>query len=126
MPGSNRIVALLVRIDDYGAVGSEYLADISVPEPQLGQIRVRIAAASANPLDTKLISGARKEVFPLQFPYTLGTDIAGTIDKVGPLVGRWTVGERVVARLEPVSGGGLAECSRFRAQRCGCAGRPFF
>lgn len=49
------------------------------------------------------------DFFPLTFPYTLGTDLAGTIEKVGSDVVGWSRGDEIVARVDPTSGGALAE-----------------
>ena len=48
--------------------------------------------------------------FPLKFPYTLGTDLSGTVQRVGSNVTRWQEGDKIVARVDPTSGGALAEC----------------
>ena len=82
-----------------------------VPRPAVGtdEVLVRVEAASLNPLDVKMQKGFLRDVFPMAFPYTLGTDLAGVIDVVGSGVSGWRVGDRVVARVDPSSGGALAE-----------------
>lgn len=77
--------------------------------PGADEVLVRVAAASLNPLDVLLHGGKRREVFPLTFPYTPGTDLAGTVERAGPLAARWRPGDRVVARLDPTRGGALAD-----------------
>jgi NADPH:quinone reductase-like Zn-dependent oxidoreductase len=72
-------------------------------------VRVRVAAASLNPLDVKLQRGSMKAFFPLVFPYTLGTDLSGIVEAVGSEVDGWRVGDRIVARTAPTSGGGAGE-----------------
>ncbi len=95
------------RINGYGAgLGME---DVPVPEAGPDQVLVRVKAASLNPLDVKLHSGAMHGFFPLAFPYTLGTDLAGTVERTGPGVTGWQAGDAVVARLDPTSGGAVAE-----------------
>ena len=85
------------------------LEDIPTPEIGSTDVLVRVAAASLNPLDVKLRDGIMHHFFPLSFPYTIGTDLAGTIEAVGADVTGWSVGEGVVARVDPTSGGALAE-----------------
>jgi NADPH:quinone reductase-like Zn-dependent oxidoreductase len=95
------------RIRDYDAPLA--LEEIEVPEPGKHEVLMRVHAASLNPLDVLLQSGKRREIFPLTFPYTSGTDVAGTVVRTGALAGRWRAGDSVVARLEPTRGGAWAE-----------------
>jgi NADPH:quinone reductase-like Zn-dependent oxidoreductase len=45
-----------------------------VPEPKVGpgEVKVRVAGASLNPIDWKLRSRALKERMPLNFPFDYG------------------------------------------------------
>src|SRR3984893_18460928 len=52
------------------------LEDLPTPEPDEGQVLVRVRAASVNPIDWKNRSGLR----PSQLPKILGNDISGTIE----------------------------------------------
>ena len=45
---------------------------------------------------------------PVDFPYTIGPDLTGTVEQVGPGVTGWHAGDRVVARTDPPRGGALA------------------
>ena len=72
-------------------------------------VLVRVAAAALNPLDTKMQQGLMHGFFPLDFPYTIGTDLAGTVEQVGSDVTDWSVDDGVVARTDPPRGGALAE-----------------
>jgi len=68
-----------------------------VPEPHAGpgQVRIRVEAASVNPIDWKIRAGYMQQVMPLQFPAIPGSDAAGVVDEVGSGVTSTTVGERV-------------------------------
>lgn len=68
-------------------------ADLPTPEPKAGEVRVRVAAASVNPIDTYIRSGAVKMDLPK--PFVPGADFAGTVDAVGPGVSRFKLGDRV-------------------------------
>lgn len=96
-----------IRVAGYNAAPT--LEDISTPEVSADQVLVRITAASLNPLDVKLHRGELEDFFPMTFPYTVGTDLAGTIERTGEGVTGWAVGDQVVARVDPTSGGALAE-----------------
>ena len=71
----------------------------NVPEPQISGSTVLIAAAAAsvNPIDWKLRSGARQKDFPLSFPAILGRDVSGIVRAVGANVKHFKAGERVLA-----------------------------
>lgn len=95
------------RIHGYGA--DLVMEDLPTPETGPDQVLVRVKAANLNPLDVKLHSGVMHGFFPLAFPYTLGTDLTGIIERTGAGVTSWQTGDAVVARLDPTSGGALAE-----------------
>src|SRR3546814_18233984 len=85
-----------IRISDYNAAPS--LEEIAKPVAGAGEVLVRVKAASLNPLDVKLQRGYMEQFFPLQFPYTLGTDLAGRVDEIGPAVLGWSIGDREIGR----------------------------
>jgi len=67
--------------------------EVPTPEPKSNEVRVKILAASINPIDTYIRSGAAP--MPLPKPAITGTDFAGVIDKVGSNVNRFKIGQRV-------------------------------
>jgi NADPH:quinone reductase len=64
------------------------------PEPQFGEVRVKVAVSGLNPSDIKTRTGfgGRPMPFPRVVPHQ---DAAGIIDKVGPGVSEERIGERV-------------------------------
>jgi len=96
-----------IQIARYGDTPT--IADVKQPSPGPGDVLVRVAGAATNPLDLKITAGYMQEFFPVEFPYTLGTDVSGTITAVGEAVNGWAVGDQVVARLDPSAGGAYAE-----------------
>ncbi len=98
-----------LRIREFGSPALATLDNVSIPTPGIGEVTVRIEAASVNPLDLKILAGYMQPVFPVAFPYTLGTDIAGVVEAVGPMTLHVQPGDRVVGRLEPSAGGGFAQ-----------------
>ncbi|HWU00083.1 MAG TPA: alcohol dehydrogenase catalytic domain-containing protein, partial [Terriglobales bacterium] len=90
------------RLHAYGAVDAVTLDEIAAPHMGDHDVLVRVTAASVNPLDVKLIGGGLAGYFPLGFPYVLGTDLSGTIERVGASVTGWRVGDRVIGRADPV------------------------
>lgn len=62
------------------------------PEPQAGQVRVRVEACGICHSDVFVTSGG----FPgIQFPRVPGHEIAGVVDAVGDGVMAWKIGDRV-------------------------------
>jgi NADPH:quinone reductase-like Zn-dependent oxidoreductase len=96
-----------VRLDGYNE--APVIRDIAIPDIGPDDVLVRVHAAALNPLDVKLHSGVLQDYFPLEFGYTLGSDLAGKIEAVGAHVTGWSKGDKVVGRLDPVSGGALGE-----------------
>lgn len=94
------------RIHGYG--DAPIVEDIATPAIGADEVLVRVAAAALNPLDIKMQTGAMHGFFPVGFPYTIGTDLAGTVEQVGSNVAGWHAGDRVVARTDPPRGGALA------------------
>lgn len=66
-----------------------------VPEPLPTEIRVRVAAAGVNPVDWKTRAGSGMAAVLGPPPFTVGWDVAGTVDAVGPGVTRFAPGDAV-------------------------------
>jgi NADPH:quinone reductase-like Zn-dependent oxidoreductase len=87
-----------VRLYEYGGPGNlKFEAD--VPDPVFGpdSVLVESAAASVNPIDWKVRSGARQKDFPLTLPTILGRDVSGTVRAVGDNIRTFKPGDRVMA-----------------------------
>ncbi len=67
--------------------------DLPKPQPQAGEVLVRVEAVAVNPIDTYIRSGAID--VPLTFPYVPGCDLAGVVEEIGPETSRFSVGDRV-------------------------------
>jgi NADPH2:quinone reductase len=74
----------------------------ALPEPGAGEVRIRAEASSLVFTDMLI----RRNLYPVlkpALPLTLGYDVVGRIDGVGPGVTRWRIGDRV-ADLTQVGG----------------------
>jgi NADPH:quinone reductase-like Zn-dependent oxidoreductase len=80
--------------------GSEVLkwAEAQDPHAGPGQIRIDVRAASVNPIDWKMISGAMSGGKPMAGTGYLGFDAAGVVDEVGEGVTGVSVGDEVFGR----------------------------
>jgi NADPH2:quinone reductase len=98
---------LALQVTAHGPPG-EVLAVRTVerPEPEAGEVRVAVRAASLNFNDIDRCRGKLVSV-PTPPPFTLGMDVCGTVDAVGEGAERW-LGRRVVA-ITKTALGGIAE-----------------
>ena len=81
-------------------------AQVPLPEPGEGQIRIKVKAAGISPTDLALRAGYLKDI-PLPPDAVLGFEAAGTVDAAGPGVTGTSAGDPVTALL--LSLGGYAE-----------------
>ena len=82
-------------IEKFGDPNIFKYTDVPTPEPDAGEVRIKILATGLNRLDHYLRLG---EVNPeLNFPHILGSDAVGIVDKNGAESRRFQVGDRVIA-----------------------------
>lgn len=86
---------------------------LDIPEPGPGQVRIRVAYAALNPLDTHARAYRIKWGHP-GFPFTPGYEYAGLVDAVGEGVDSSLIGRRVASHAE---WGGNAEYALATAVR---------
>lgn len=87
-----------IQVHDYGDVDQLKLERIPRPEPQEGEVLVRVHAAGVNPVDWKIRAGWMKDFRPSTFPYVPGADLAGVVEQVGPGVTAFQPGQAVFGR----------------------------
>lgn len=85
-----------MRIVTQHTVGGPEVLEVHTapdPEPGPGEVRVRVGAAGVNPVDGAVRGG----YWPIlgEPPFTVGWDVAGTVDAVGAGVTALAVGDRV-------------------------------
>lgn len=95
-----------IRLHQYGP--AENLRPETLPDltPGVGEVRVVVAAAGVQVIDTELrAKGAAGPLPAAPLPMTPGREIAGTVDLLGPGVADSWLGGRVVVHLGAASGG---------------------
>ena len=90
--------------------GALQIEQAPTPQPQRGEVLVRVMASAVNPLDTKILAG-RADHARQSLPAILGLDMAGVVVAVGEGVTRFVGAEEVFGMAGGVGGrpGSLAE-----------------
>jgi len=89
-----------IVVHQYGGPEVLKFEDYPDPVPGPGEVLVRVAASSVNPIDYKRRAGLTRNFYPLQFPGLIGVDIAGTVAKLGPEAEGFSVGDLVFAMAD--------------------------
>jgi len=89
-----------VVVHQYGGPEVLKFEEYPDPEPGPGEVLVRVAATSVNPIDYKRRAGLTKDFYPIKFPGLIGIDIAGTVVKLGQAVEGFSVGDHVFAMAD--------------------------
>jgi NADPH:quinone reductase len=88
-----------IQVTETGGPDVLKFAQLPDPEPGVGQLLVKVAAAGVNYIDTYHRSGA----YPMPLPFVPGSEGAGTVTAVGPDAGDIAVGDRVAWAAAPGS-----------------------
>jgi NADPH:quinone reductase-like Zn-dependent oxidoreductase len=94
-----------VQIRSYGHVDALEVNNVERPSPGKGQVLVEVYASSINPFDHKVREGLAQRMFKLNFPATLGFDVAGVVVGLGPGVTSFHVGDKVYGEAAVWAGG---------------------
>lgn len=89
-----------IVVHEYGGPEVLKFEEYPDPVPGSGEVLVRVAATSVNPIDYKRRAGLTKDFYPLKFPGLIGVDMAGTVVKVAAEVEGFAVGDQVFAMAD--------------------------
>jgi len=89
-----------IVVHQYGGPEVLRLEEYPDPAPGLGEVLVRVAAASVNPIDYMRRAGLTTDFYPLKFPGLIGVDVAGTAVEIGRGVEGFFAGDRVFAMAD--------------------------
>ncbi|WP_026286756.1 zinc-dependent alcohol dehydrogenase family protein [Gilvimarinus chinensis] len=93
-----------MTLNEYGSSKHFTASEVAKPQVKAGQVLVKIAATSVNPVDYKIRSAGEDLPFAPALPAILGMDFAGTVEAVGEGVTHFAVGDEVYG-----CAGGLAD-----------------
>jgi len=88
-----------IRFHDYGGPEVLVLDEVERPQPQSGQVLVRVRTAGVNPADWKMRAGMFKAFGPMPLPSTPGLEGAGTVEALGADVTGFKPGDEVFGIL---------------------------
>ncbi|MDX1436420.1 MAG: quinone oxidoreductase [Anaerolineales bacterium] len=80
-----------IQIYEVGGPEALQYSDVPVPDPGEGEVRIKVAAVGINFIDIY----HRKGLYPIQAPFTPGSEASGVVDALGPGVETFREGDRV-------------------------------
>ncbi len=104
-----------IRVHHFGGLDSLVAEDVPRPTPGDGEVLLRVKAAGVGPWDAWIRSGRSVILQPL--PLTLGSDVAGIVEYVGPGVSQFRAGDAVFGATNAQFTGGYAEYAVASAAR---------
>src|SRR5258708_30567780 len=93
--GAKQMKAVVMH--EYGGPDVLKYEDVPDPVPGKGEVLIRMAAASINPVDLWQRAGTTKASLRVEFPAIIGWDLSGTVVGLGPEVRELAVGDHVFA-----------------------------
>jgi len=87
-------------INRYSNINDVQLGEQPTPVLTENDVLIKVHAASINPLDLRVLEGEFKAILPVQFPFILGNDFAGTVVQVGANVNNFKAGDEVYAKTD--------------------------
>jgi NADPH2:quinone reductase len=86
-----------IVVESYGGPDVLALLEVEKPAPKANEALVKIEAAGVNFIDVYHRTG----LYPMQLPFTPGSEAAGTVESVGADVSDINVGDRVAYAMAP-------------------------
>jgi NADPH:quinone reductase-like Zn-dependent oxidoreductase len=112
MGGSSQINAQTIKaiqIHNYGGPNVLKYEDAPRPQPQAGEVLVRVHAATVNPIDWNVREGHMKDFWPHKLPLILGWDLSGVVEELGRDASRFKIGDEVYSVPDPTRNGAYAD-----------------
>ena len=112
-----------IRYHEFGSIEVLRHEEVERPVPGPGQVLVKVAATSFNPVDDHIRLGVLAEMIPTSLPITPGLDLAGTVAELGDELSGLKVGDQVIAMFPLDVHGGAAEYAVLAADLLAAAPR---
>jgi NADPH:quinone reductase-like Zn-dependent oxidoreductase len=105
--GQTHSLMMAWRVHEFGTPSVMMFEQVPRPDPQVGEILVKVQAIGVGPWDGWIRAG--KSALPQPLPLTLGSDFSGEVIAVGPGVSDLSVGDQVFGVTNPQFTGAYAE-----------------
>ena len=112
-----------IRYHQFGGTEVLRTEEVELPVPGPGQVLVKVAATSFNPVDGHIRLGVLAEAIPTPLPITPGLDVAGTIVELGEGVTGFHINDLVIGMFPLNAHGGAAEYAVIAAEFVAAAPR---
>lgn len=86
-----------IQYSSFGSSSVLQVKETERPACKSDEVLVKVSAVTVNPFDIKVRKGLMQKQMPVEFPYTPGTDMCGTVVAVGAAVSRVKPGDLVFA-----------------------------
>src|SRR5690349_20508119 len=87
-----------IRVHAYGGPEQLKLEELPRPQPQAGELLVRVHAAAVLPVECYVRQGRMAKFMPQSLPYTPGSAFAGVIAALGAGVTAFQIGQAICGR----------------------------
>lgn len=100
-----------ITYSKYGNPDVLELTDQPMPKVGPGMVLIKVKSAAVNPVDWKIMGGHLDGIMDIQFPVTVGWDVAGVVEAIGIDAPEFEPGDEVIAygRKDYLHGGSMAE-----------------
>jgi NADPH:quinone reductase-like Zn-dependent oxidoreductase len=98
-----------IRIHEFGGPQVLRYEEVERPEPKEDEVLVRVHAAGVGVWEADIRAGGWQGYIEYPLPLILGTDMAGTVEAVGPKVKKFQVGDEVFGVADMTLSGAYAE-----------------
>lgn len=105
-----------IRYHQFGGTEVLRAEEVKLPVPGPGQVLIKVAATSFNPVDDHIRLGVLAEAIPTPLPITPGLDVVGTIVELGEGVTSLQIGDPVIGMFPLNEHGGAAEYAVIAAE----------
>ncbi|MBO9595726.1 MAG: NADP-dependent oxidoreductase [Niabella sp.] len=92
-----------IVLEQFGSIDNLLFNEVPVPQPQAGEILIKVVFAAVNPYDRKVIEVYGKEV-GVQVPVIPGSELSGIVEATGAGVTGFVPGDAVCGNLGTFGG----------------------